>query len=116
MIYLDSSAMVKLVHREGGRAPRIEWWNRRPERPLVCSALAPVEVPRAVRRYAPEALPGVPAVMVRLDLLEIEAIVRDAAAALPDPAPRSLDAIHVASALVLQAAGAALQALVAYDP
>ena len=115
MIYLDSSAIVKLVHREIESAPLIDWLNRRPERPLVSSALAAVEVPRAVRRYAPEALPGVPAVMARLYLLEIDAIVRETAAALPDPALRSLDAIHVASALVLQAEGPALEALVAYD-
>ena len=115
MIYLDSSAIVKLVHREIESAPLIDWLNRRPERPLVSSALAAVEVPRAVRRYAPEALPGVPAVMARLYLLEIDAIVRETAAALPDPTLRSLDAIHIASALVLQAQGPALEALVAYD-
>jgi predicted nucleic acid-binding protein len=53
--------------------------------------------------------------MARLYLLETDAIVRETAAALPDPALRSLDAIHVASALVFQTAGPALEALIAYD-
>ena len=115
MIYLDSSAIVKLVHREAGSAPLVEWLGRRPDAPLVSSTLAAVEVPRAVRRHAPQALPGVPAVMARLYLLEMDAVVRETAAALPDPALRCLDAIHVASALLLAAEGPALEAVVAYD-
>lgn len=115
MIYLDSSAIVKLVHREAESLPLVDWLKRRPETPLVSSAIAAVEVPRALRRYAPQALPGVAAVMARIYLLEIDTIVRETAAALLDPTLRSLDAIHVASALVVQTEGPALEALVAYD-
>jgi predicted nucleic acid-binding protein len=113
VIYRDSSAIVKLVHREAESSALIV--GRRPEWPLVSSALAAVEVHRAVRRYAPEVLPGVPAVMARLYLLEIDAVVRETAAALPDTAVRSLNAIHIASALVLQAEEPALGVLVGYD-
>ena len=115
MIYLDSSAIVKLVHREAETGALVDWLSQRAEAPLVSSALAAVEVPRALRRYGPQALPGVPAVMARLYLLEIDATVRETAAALPDPALRSLDAIHLASALLLQMEGRAPEGLVAYD-
>ncbi len=115
MIYLDSSAIVKLIHREAESPALIEWLSHRPESPLISSALAAVEVPRAVRRYAPQALAGVAAVMARLYLLEMDAVVRETAAALPDPTLRSLDAIHVASALVARAEGPALVGLLAYD-
>lgn len=53
--------------------------------------------------------------MARIYLLEMDAIVRETAAALLHPTLRSLDAIHVASALVVQTEGSALEALVAYD-
>lgn len=59
MIYLDSSAVVKLVHREAGSLELVGWLAERPITPLVSSALVEVEMPRALRRHAPSALVGV---------------------------------------------------------
>ena len=78
----------------------------------MSSALAEIEVPRAIRKAAPETLPAVPATLARLYRLEMDATVRSGAAALVDPNLRTLDAIHVATALNL---GAELQAFVSYD-
>lgn len=112
MIYLDSAALVKLVRLERFSPELVDWLNERPGIPLVCSALAEVEVPRAIRKAAPEALPAVPATLARLYRLEIDATVRSAAAGLADPNLRTLDAIHVATAVGL---GVELQAFVSYD-
>lgn len=112
MIYLDSAAVVKLVHEEPRTAELIDWLNARPEVPLVSSALVEVEVPRAIRRYAPASLAGVPATLARLYRLEIDATIRAAAASLPNPLLRSLDAIHLATAAQL---GSRLQSFVTYD-
>lgn len=71
-----------------------------------------VEVPRAIRRVAPDALAAVPATLARLYRLEIDAAVRSSAAALAEPYLRTLDAIHVATAAGI---GADLQAFVSYD-
>jgi uncharacterized protein len=112
VIYLDSAALVKLVRLEHATPELVEWLNERPGVPLVCSALAEVEVARAIRRVAPDALPAVPATLARLYRLEIDATVRSSAAALAEPKLRTLDAIHIATAAGI---GADLQAFVSYD-
>ena len=116
MIYLDSSAVVKLVHNEVGTAELVGWLRRHANNPLVSSALVEVEVPRALRRYAPTALAGVPAVLARLYRVEIDATIRATAAAFQDASLRSLDAIHLATAHLLRSESTeTLEAFVAYD-
>lgn len=66
MIYLDSSAVVKLVRREPCSGELVAWLNARSTSPLISSALVEVEVPRALRRYAPISLADVPGVLARL--------------------------------------------------
>jgi predicted nucleic acid-binding protein len=112
VIYLDSAAVVKLIRVEPGSAELVAWLAARPETALVSSALVEVEVPRALRRNGPDALPSVPATMARLYRLEIDATVRATAAAFSDPLARSLDAIHLATALLVRSE---LEAFVTYD-
>jgi predicted nucleic acid-binding protein len=59
-------------------------------------------------------LASVPVVLARLDLFEIDDVVRTTAASYQDPHLRSLDAIHLATASVA-ACVAPLAALVTYD-
>jgi predicted nucleic acid-binding protein len=116
VIYLDSAAVVKLVRQEAHSADLVSWLNAHHDAPLVSSALVEVEVPRALRRSAPEALIGVPAAVGRLFRLEIDSTVRATAAAYAEPALRSVDAIHLATAQVLtNESGATLIAFVTYD-
>ena len=116
MIYLDSAAVVKLVRQESHTAELVAWLNAHQDAPLVSSALIEVEVPRALRRSAPQALVGVPAAVGRLFRLEIDATIRATAAAFAEPTLRSLDAIHLATAQVLaNESDAALIAFVTYD-
>ena len=115
MIYLDTSALVKLVRVEDGSHDLADWLDQRTEMPWITSALAEVELPRAIIRTGQlERLASVPAVLARLDLFEIDEVVRTTAAAYQDPQLRSLDAIHLATASVA-ASVATLAALVTYD-
>jgi predicted nucleic acid-binding protein len=82
---------------------------------LVASALVEVELSRALRRHAPEALAGVPGLLARLYLLEIDSTVRATAATYADPQLRSLDAIHLATAHLAGSAADPLEGFIAYD-
>lgn len=59
--------------------------------PLVASALAAVEIARAVRSHAPDRLEHVAGVIDSLDLVEITGAVRTKAAGYADPLHRILD-------------------------
>ncbi|WBB93893.1 type II toxin-antitoxin system VapC family toxin [Verrucosispora sp. WMMC514] len=116
MIYLDSAAVIKLLRREPGTEELVSWLNDRSSASLVSSVLAEVEVSRALRRAAPQALVGVPTVLSRLYRVEIDATVRATAAAYQEPLLRTLNAIHLATAEILaQQAGADFVAFVTYD-
>lgn len=115
MIYLDTSALVKLVRAEAESSALADWLDERLEMPWLTSALAEVELPRAIIRAGrPELLASVPVVLSRLDLFDIDDVVRAIAAAYQDPRLRSLDAIHLATASVA-ASVATLTAFVTYD-
>jgi uncharacterized protein len=113
MLYLDTAALVKLVRRETESDALADWLTERSDAPWVTSTLAEVELGRALRRTDPELLSGVPALLPRLYRCEIDATVRATAAAFSDPALRTLDAIHLATALVVL--GDELTAFVTYD-
>lgn len=98
MIYLDTSAVVKLIRREAASDDLIEWLAARHPELIVSSALVEVELPRAIRRSEPELLPTIPGALQRLALYDIDETVRATAAAYDDPMIRSLDAIHLATA------------------
>jgi len=115
VIYLDSAALVKLVRVEAESAALVEWLNDRSSEPLVASALVEVELPRALRRAQPGVLGAVAGVLARVNRVEINAAVRATAGAYPDPLPRSLDAIHLATAELLTASDKVISAFVTYD-
>ena len=114
MIYLDSSAIVKMIRREAESQDLVEWLNWRNE-PAVTSVLAEVEVPRALRRSSPAHLAAMPAVLARISRIEMDAAVRATAGAYVTDALRSLDAVHLATAEVLVASGKTVSAFVTYD-
>ncbi len=98
---------------EGGETPALqEFLTEHPETPLVSSALLVVETCRAILREAPGQLPRADLLLTRIDQVDITRAVLEAASRLPDPSLRSLDAIHLATALQL---GQDLDALVTYD-
>ena len=112
MIYLDTSAFVKLIRGERETPALQAFLSDRPAGPLVSSALLVVETRRAILREAPDQLTRADLLLTRIDQVEVTRSVLEAASRLPDPALRSLDAIHLATALQLEAD---LEALVTYD-
>lgn len=109
-LYLDSSALVKLVVREPESDGLRRYLRRRARR--VSCGLARVEVVRAVRPQGPAAAARAGRLLERVSLLRLDDALLDAAGLL-DPAPlRSLDAVHLAAAQTL---GDELSAVVTYD-
>ncbi len=111
-IYLDASALVKLIVEEPESAALRQWLEARPDAAWYTSALAEVEVLRAVRRVNPRALDAAQVVLGLVVQLEVDEGIRQAAAKLPPVGLRSLDAIHLASALLLRDE---MEAVLVYD-
>lgn len=115
MIYLDSSAIVKLIAPEDETLALNTWLRAQAGEDLVTSKLAEVEVPRALRRNRPAVLGAAAGVLKRLYRFDINDAVCATAGAYLDPTLRSLDAIHIATADNLVAAGKAMTAFITYD-
>jgi predicted nucleic acid-binding protein len=101
MLYLDTSALVKLIRREPESDALAEWLDAQAPVPWVSSTLVEVELARVLRRTDPALIAYVPAVIARLARYDIDGVVRAAAAAYPDPELRSPDAIHLATTSVI---------------
>lgn len=97
-IYLDSAAIVKLVHAEAETQALREWLDEHIDRPWTSSALMEVEAFRALARYAPEAASRLPRVLDLVTLVDIDVSVRILAQTVRPATVRSLDAIHLATA------------------
>jgi uncharacterized protein len=107
--YLDASALVKLVVREPQSAALRRYVRGRR---LVSSALARTEVVRALLSEEPATLKRGQEVLGEIDLIRInDRVLMLAGTLLPDSL-RSLDAIHLATAVLL---GNELQRVVTYD-
>jgi hypothetical protein len=112
LIYLDASALVKLAVTERESAALIEWLGDSPNIVRVSSPIARVEVPRAVWRADPGSLPQAYTVVRRVRDVRVTADVITRAAGVRPSTLRSLDAIHLASALTIKRD---LTAFVSYD-
>lgn len=112
MLYLDSSALVKLVASEPESAALFGALAGRPE--LVSSALARVEVMRAVGRLDKAARLRARAdrVLGSVALIRVDDALLEAAGELEPRRLRTLDALHLATALSL---ATALEGFVVYD-
>jgi uncharacterized protein len=99
MIYLDSAAIVKLVHAETESAALRDWLDERADTGWISSTLAEIESFRALARYAPAAVTRLPAVLDQIDLIALDPPIRLLAQTVRPATVRSLDAIHLATAL-----------------
>ena len=110
MVYLDSSAIVKLVIEEPESTALRRYLASRPNR--ASCGLAKVEVLRAVRPHGARAVIRARQVLRRLDLVRLDDDLMEDAATLDAAVLRSLDAVHLAAARVF---GDELTAVVTYD-
>jgi predicted nucleic acid-binding protein len=110
LIYMDSSALLTLLTGRTGAAELRDFLVERPGLPMGTSTVGMVETVRQLDKVGsfPNALADLDRTVTEILLTEE---VRDLATRVP-ASLRSLDAIHVASALVI---GDALDSLVTYD-
>lgn len=112
MIYLDSSALLKLLRAEAETTALQEWLTLHHEQSLITSELGRVEVLRAARRVGARVQAEARVLLGELDLVPLDRAVQDVASEIGDPLLRTLDALHLASAVLL---AEHLTAFVAYD-
>lgn len=109
--YFDTSALIKLVIREPESAA-LQSWLAETAGLRATSDLSRVELVRAARRAGPEYPPLAAEVLADLVKIEIGEEVLRLAGVLGPQHLRSLDAVHLATALQLQSA---LEGVVTYD-
>jgi predicted nucleic acid-binding protein len=102
MIYLDSAAVVKLVHAEPESPALRAWLNERAETDWTSSVLVEIESFRALARYAPEAVTRLHPVLDQIELIDMNPRVRVLGQTVIPVTIRSLDAIHLGTALTLR--------------
>jgi uncharacterized protein len=112
VIYLDSSALVKLALSEPESEALASWLAERADQALVSSALHRAEVLRAIWRAEPGALPRGQRIIRRVGRVALSHEVLDNAATLPPGTLGTAGAIHLASALAIRRD---LVSFVAYD-
>ncbi len=96
MIYLDTSAMVKLVAAEPESKSLIDWLNDHPDESLVTSSIGRIELIRAASRIG--AVTAALRLASTIDTLVLSDSVAAMAATIGPPELRTLDAIHLATA------------------
>lgn len=112
MIYLDTSAFLKAVFDEP-QSPALRGYLQSVDTPrFVSSTLLAVEARRATLRANPRRLPRVDLALLRVAQIDMDGPVVEAASRLPDPMLRSLNAIHLATALQIRDG---LDVLLSYD-
>ena len=112
-LYLDSSALVKLVQREAESEALRKYLRAHRNDERVASELVRVEVVRSVLGGGPEAVAHARRQLARVYMVVMDRQVLDQAATLaPGSLLRSLDAIHLATAQLL---GGELRSIVTYD-
>jgi predicted nucleic acid-binding protein len=109
--YFDTSAVAKLLLRESETPAFTAFW--RAQGMVPCSSeILWTELLRAIRSEGPELAVTARALLHTMSLLRPSREIFDQAARLDPSILRTLDAIHLATALAL---GASLDAVVTYD-
>lgn len=112
MIYVDTSALVKLVVQEAETAALQSWLESQEGETFFASQLARIELVRTVARAAPDRIDLAREVLRGLALLRVDDEIVEAAENLSSAILRSLDAIHLATANSLRTH---VSAFVTYD-
>lgn len=110
--YLDTSALVKLIVDEPESAALRRYLADIPTDTLFTAALTRTELVRAAWRINTAAVTEARRALSGIATVTMTTAILDAAANLDPPLLRSLDAIHLATAL---RAGGDLRAVITYD-
>lgn len=106
--YVDASALAKLVLDEPDGPAMRRWWVEAEH--VYTSRVGVVEIRRAVARWDRDV--DATWVLRHVAIVEIDATIAERAAVLAPPALRTLDAIHLATAVALHGE---IDAFVTYD-
>lgn len=109
LAYVDASALAKLILDEAGTAEMRRWYVES-ER-VVTSRVGIVETQRAVARQAYDAA-HLEVILQSVEIVEFDAVIARTAGAVGPPTIKTLDAIHLASAMAMLPD---LDAFVTYD-
>lgn len=110
-VYFDTLALAKLILEERGSSDLRDFVTDSNVE-VVSSEIAEVELIRAVMRTDERLMDTVLEILPQTVLLPISTPIRLRASQLPPPSLRSLDALHLATAIEIQPH---LQAFVSYD-
>lgn len=110
MIYIDTSALLRLVFPDDTTPALREFLGEDPA--LVSSALLLVEARRGTSRRSARRLAQVDVLLREVEVVGIDDAVIESAGRLPDPGLRPLDALHLATALLIRED---VDALLTYD-
>jgi predicted nucleic acid-binding protein len=110
LIYIDTSALLRLVFPDE-TTPAVQRLLE-PGTHLVSSVLLRIEARRATMRRAPRRMPRVDLLLDRVDTVAIDDAVVELAGRVPGSVLRSLDAIHLATTLLIRDE---VESLVTYD-
>lgn len=107
--YVDASALVKLAAAEPESNAMLRWFTE--VETVVTSRVGVIETHRAVARVPHDPV-HLRRALAEVDVLEVDVRVAEAAARIAPAGLRTVDAIHLASAIEM---GPALEAFVTYD-
>lgn len=109
MWYIDSSAIIKLIKPEKESAALI----KKLPSALIASRISRVEVTRTIIRYEPDLLDSTYNVLADIQMVPVEDAIVTIAENLPQFIElRSLDSLHIASALAIKNV---LKGIITYD-
>ena len=111
MIYLDTSALVKLVIEEAESAA-LEDWLVFQEETIATSMIGRIELLRTCRRVDPATVPAAELLLGDLAVIPLTGWHTDIAEYIGPPELRTLDALHLAAAFAMSDV---LSAVVTYD-
>ena len=112
LYYLDTSAAFKLLAAEEHAEAFLSFYREHRNDDWVSSDLLRIELTRAVARDWRALIPDAQRLLDAFEYVQMDEDVVRTAMVEPDPLPRSLDAIHLATARLL---GPELTALLTYD-
>lgn len=109
--YIDTSALAKLIVLES-ETPALLDWLKENKTDLATSELTHTELMRTVRRFAPDRATASRKILGQVIALSATKSIFESAANIEPKSLKSLDAVHVTTALSL---GDELEGVITYD-